>query len=54
MKKGDIGMDKHFSKEYGNKGWVFVTQYLQSEQHLCSIRMPGSARYYIPTSLPQE
>ena len=23
MKKGDVGMDKHFSKKYGNKGWAF-------------------------------
>ena len=23
MKKGDVGMSKHFSKKYGNKGWAF-------------------------------
>ena len=23
MKKGDVGMAKHFSKKYGNKGWAF-------------------------------
>ena len=23
MKKGDVGRAKHFSKKYGNKGWVF-------------------------------
>ena len=23
MKKGDVGMAKHFSKMYGNKGWAF-------------------------------
>ena len=22
MKKGDVGMAKHFSKKYGNKGWA--------------------------------
>ena len=29
MKKGDVGMVKHFSRKYGNKGWAF--EYLQSE-----------------------
>ena len=23
MKKKDVGMAKHFSKKYGNKGWAF-------------------------------
>ena len=23
MKKGDVGMAKHFSKKYENKGWAF-------------------------------
>ena len=23
MKKRDVGMAKHFSKKYGNKGWAF-------------------------------
>ena len=23
MKKEEVGMDKHFSKKYGNKGWAF-------------------------------
>ena len=23
MKKGDVGMAKHFSKKYGNKGWAY-------------------------------
>ena len=23
MKKGDVGMAKHLSKKYGNKGWTF-------------------------------
>ena len=31
MKKGDVGMAKHFSKKYGNKGWLSITLYLQSE-----------------------
>ena len=33
MKKGDVGMAKHFSKKYGNKGF---TLYLQSEINFCS------------------
>ena len=39
----DVGMAKHFSKKYGNKG--------QSESF---VKMPVSAWCYIPTSLPQE
>ena len=23
MKKGELGIAKHFSKKYGNKGWAF-------------------------------
>ena len=23
MKKGDVGMAKHFLKKYGEKGWAF-------------------------------
>ena len=23
MNKGDVGMAKHFSRKYGNKGWAF-------------------------------
>ena len=42
-------MVKHFSKKYGNKGRAF--NYLQSKSYF---KMPVSARYYIPTSLPQE
>ena len=48
MKKGNVGMAKHFSKQYGNKGWAF--NYLQSETYA---KMPVSA-CYILTSLPQE
>ena len=51
MKKGDVGMAKHFSKKYGNKGWAL---YLQSEINFCSVRMPVNAWCYIPTSLPQK
>ena len=40
MKKGDVGMAKHFSKKYGNKGCAF---YLQSEINFCSVRMPVNA-----------
>ena len=40
-------MAKRFSKTYGNKGRAF--NYLQSD-----VKMPVSARCYIPTSLPQE
>ena len=49
MKKGDVGIAKHFSKNYGIKGWAF--NYLQSESY---VKMHVSAWYYIPTSLPQE
>ena len=54
MKKGDVGMAKHFSKKYGNKGWAFEYPYLQSEINFCSVRMPVNAWCYIPTSLPQK
>ena len=54
MKKGDVGMAKHFSKKYGNKGWASITLYLQSEINFCSVRMPVNAWCYIPTSLPQK
>ena len=47
MKNGDVGMLKHFSINYGNKG----IKYLQSESY---VEMPVSTRCYIPTSLPQE
>ena len=54
MKKGDVGMAKHFSKKYGNKGWAF--DYLVSEiwNKFCSVRIPVNAWCYIPTSLPQK
>ena len=32
MKKGDVGMAKHFSKKYGNKGRAF--NYIQSESYV--------------------
>ena len=51
MKKGDVGMAKHFSKNYGNKGWAL---YLQPDINFCSVRMPVNAWCYIPTSLPQK
>ena len=51
MKKGDVGMAKH---KYGNKGWAFITLYLQSEINSCSVRMPVNVWCNIPTSLPQE
>ena len=49
MKKGDLGMVKHFSKRYRKNGRAF--NYLQSESY---VKMPVSAWCYIPTSLPQE
>ena len=49
MKKGDVGMVKHFSRKYGNKGIDF--NYMQSESY---VKIPVSAWCYIPTSLPQE
>ena len=50
MKKGDVGMAKHFSKKYGNKGWAF--DYPVSA--ICSVRMPVNAWCYIPNSLPHK
>ena len=47
MKKGDVGMAKHFSKKYGNKGWAL---YLQSEINFCSVRMIVNAHPYITAS----
>ena len=41
MKKGDVGMAKHFSKKYGNKGWTF--DYPVSAINFCSVRMPVNA-----------
>ena len=41
MKKGDVGMAKHFSKKYGNKGWAF--DYPVSAINFCSVRMPDNA-----------
>ena len=52
MKKGDVGMAKHFSKKYGNKGWAF--DYPVSAIWNCSVRMPVNAWCYIPTSLHQK
>ena len=43
MKKGDVGMAKHFSKKYGNKDEHSITLYLQSEINFCSVRMPVNA-----------
>ena len=50
MKKGDLGMAKHFSKKYGNKDELSITLYLQSEINFCSVRIPTNAWCYIPTS----
>ena len=41
MKKGDVGMAKHFSKKYGNKRWAF--DYHVSAINFCSVRMPVNA-----------
>ena len=49
MKKGDVGMVKHFPKKYRKKGKAF--NYLQSKSY---VKMPVSAWCYIPTSLPKE
>ena len=37
MKKGDVGMAKHFSETSHE---VSITLYLQSEINICSVRMP--------------
>ena len=49
MKKGDVEMVKCFSKRYDNKGRAF--NYLHSKSY---VKIPVSARSYIPTSLPPE
>ena len=55
MKKGDVGMAKHFSlKSTGTRDELSITLYLQSEINFCSVRMPVNAWCYIPTSLPQK
>ena len=44
MKKGDVGMAKHFSKMYGTKDELSITLYhLQSEINFCSVGMPVNA-----------
>ena len=57
MKKRDVGMAKHFSNKYGNKGWAFDypvsaiwNQFLFC-QDACQCLM---LHPYIPTSMPQE
>ena len=51
MKKGDVGMAKHFSKKYGNKGWAF--DYPVSE--IWNKFLFGQDAWcYIRTSLPPE
>ena len=54
MKKGDVGMAKHFSKKYGNKGWAFDYPVSAIWNNFCSVWMPVNAWCYIPTSLPQK
>ena len=40
MKKGDVGMVKHFSTKYGNKGRAF--NYLQSESYVKILSVPDA------------
>ena len=40
MKKGDVGMAKHFS---GTRDELSITLYLPSEINFCSVRMPVNA-----------
>ena len=51
MKKGDIGMAKHLSKEYGSKGWAinYPVSAIWNKILFCQ-----DAWCYIPTSLPPE
>ena len=51
MKKRDVGMAKHFSKKYGNKGWAFdyPVSAIWNQFLFCQ-----DACQYIPTSLPQK
>ena len=54
MKKRDVGMAKHFSKKYGNKGWAFDYPVSAIWNQFCSVTMLVNAWCYIPTSLPQK
>ena len=54
MKKGDVGMAKHFSKKYGNKGWAFNPVSAIWNKFLFCQDACQHAWCYIPTSLPQE
>ena len=56
MKNGDVGMAKHLSKKYVNKGWAFE-YHVSAIWNKCllnksSVKKPVNARCYIPTSLP--
>ena len=53
MKKRDVGMAKHFSKKYGNKGWAFDYPAAIWNQFLFC-QDACHAWCYIPTSLPQK
>ena len=53
MKKGDVGMAKHFSIMYGNKGWAcnYPVSAIWNKFLFCQ---DVNAWCYIPTSLPQK
>ena len=56
MKKGDVGMAKHFSKKYGNKGWAFdyPVSAIWNQFLFCQDACQWHDWCYIPTSLPQK
>ena len=53
MKKGDVGMAKHFSKKYGNKGWAFDYP-ISAIWNKFLFWQDAYAWCYIPTSLPPK
>ena len=54
MKKGDVGMAKHFSKKYGNKGWAFDYPVFAIWNKFLFCRDACQCWCYIPTSLPRK
>ena len=54
MKKGDVGMAKHFSKKYGNKGWAFDYPVSAIWNQFLFCQDACQCLMLIPTSLPHK
>ena len=54
MKKGDVGMAKHFSKKYGNKGWAFDYSVSAVWNKFLFCQDACQCLMLHPTSLPQK